>query len=115
MGRNCPENLDDTVSGRPIKTILCLGGELPLCIKGTLVSLLVAVQLSHLKNTLEKGTMNTRGQASKDCAEQPTFLRNVLQIQHCLDTAGTGSVDAEVVQLIYPFCAARIHWSKKWS
>ena len=30
-------------------------------------------------------------------------------------TAGTGSVDAEVVQLIYPFCAARIHWSKKWS
>ena len=30
-------------------------------------------------------------------------------------TAGTGSVDAEVVQLIYPFCAARIHWSKKRS
>ena len=29
-------------------------------------------------------------------------------------TAGTGSVDAEVVQLIYPFCVARIHWSKKW-
>ena len=30
-------------------------------------------------------------------------------------TAGTGSVDAEVVQLIYPFCVARIHSSKKWS
>ena len=30
-------------------------------------------------------------------------------------TAGTGLVDEEVVPLIYPFCAARIHWSKKLS
>ena len=80
MGSNCLEDLDDTVSGRPSKTI-CLGGELPLCIQGTLVSFLVPVQLSHLKNTLEKGTMNTRGQiikAIEGCAEQQKLQRRVL-------------------------------------